>query len=107
MSSLDESSQMLKNVRASISELLKKVDDFAVMVEAEIRAREEELDESIKRFKTLGRKEQELKELEERILVKEREIIKQQRANRDFQIALQRKEQELDEKLKRVQNILN
>jgi len=95
----DESSEFIKEIRGKIADIMKQIDDFVAIVEARVKTRENELTEQMKKFETLKDREAELES--------KKELHKQTSANRDKQIALDKKEQGLQDKLQRVQSILN
>ena len=86
---------------------MKQVDDFVNKVEIRILEEERGLDEKIKQYATLQAEKQKL--VETRITIEqERKILdKEKEGNRLKQISLTQKEEELNEKLKKVQAIIN
>jgi len=103
----DDSSEFIKEIRGKIADIMKQIDDFVALVEARIKARENELTEQMKKFESLKEREKELDNKRLEIEKSKKELHKQTQANRDKQIALDKKEQELQDKLQRVQSILN
>lgn len=97
----------IKKIRSEIADILKQVEDFAVNTEKTINARENELTEQMKKYETLKERENDILRQKEEILKSKKEVTKQVKANRDKQIALEKKEEELQDKLQRVKSILN
>jgi len=103
----DESSEFIKEIRGKIADIMKQIDDFVAIVEARVKTRENELTEQMKKFETLKDREAELENQRLEVEKSKKELHKQTSANRDKQIALDKKEQGLQDKLQRVQSILN
>ena len=104
---MGDTSEMVKEIRTFISQLMKQVDEFAVGVENQITEREKELDTEIKNVEKLKEREKLLNEKENKLKQWEAEISKQSQANRDFKIALDKREAELKIKTQRLQTIIN
>ena len=103
----DESSEFIKEIRGKIADIMKQIDDFVAIVEARVKTRENELTEQMKKFETLKDREAELENQRLEVEKSKKELHKQTSANREKQIALDKKEQGLQDKLQRVQSILN
>jgi Skp family chaperone for outer membrane proteins len=103
----DDSSEFIKEIRVNIADILKQVDDFVNSVENQIKARENELTEMMKKYESLKDKESKLVEDKLALENQRKEVHKQTQANRDMKISLDKKDQELQDKLQRVQSILN
>ena|SRR3990167_123717 len=103
----DEQKTVLNDIRRQIADIMKQVDDFVNKVEIRILEEERGLDEKIKQYATLQAEKQKL--VETRITIEqERKILdKEKEGNRLKQISLTQKEEELNEKLKKVQAIIN
>ncbi|MHC4269152.1 MAG: hypothetical protein ACYSWS_03420 [Planctomycetota bacterium] len=100
-------SEMIKKVRIQIAAILKNVDQFTVNFEAQLLAREKELDEQIKKYANYKEREKEFEEKKKKLVIREKTIQKQKQANRDKQMALNNKEKELNKTLERVKGILS
>ncbi len=103
----EESLKITKDLRAKILEITRLADELVVFVDESTQERENDLDEKIKKLQVLGEKEKMLKAEASKIATQNQEIALAKKANRDKQLSLERKEQEVSEKIKKVQNILN
>ena len=103
----EESTDVVKEIRLKLATILKEADDFVALVDKRIQARENELTEQMKKYQSLKEKEKSLENYRLELEKREKEIEVQKKANRDKQIALNRKEEELDNKLIRVKDILS
>ena len=107
VTTFDNSSETVKQIRNELADLMKKADEFVVLVENRIKARENELTEQIRKFEILKEKEKKLAEYETELKQRENLINKEKQGLRDKQIVLDKKEQELQSKLERVKSLLN
>ncbi len=99
-------SEFLVSVRRDISGVMKRVDEFIDKLDKQIKDKENELDIQLKAFSTLETRESKLKEAKKELAAEQNAINKQKQANRDKQLALEKREEEIDKKLERVKNIL-
>ena len=106
MATFDDSSETIKQIRNELADLMKKADEFVLLVENRIKARENELTEQMRKFEVLKEKEKKLNEFEENLKNKEKLLSKEKSGLRDKQIVLDKREQELQSKLERVKNLL-
>lgn len=102
----DDSSETVKQIRNELSDLMKKADEFVVLVETRIKGRENELTEQMRKFEILKEKEKKLTEYETELKKRESLINTEKQGLRDKQIVLAKKEEELQSKLERVKNLL-
>ena len=107
VTTFDNSSETVKQIRNELADLMKKADEFVVLVENRIKARKNELTEQIRKFEILKEKEKKLAEYETELKQRENLINKEKQGLRDKQIVLDKKEQELQSKLERVKSLLN
>lgn len=101
------SEDFIKTLRLRIAEILKETETVIDDIENRITEREKELDNKIKEYEGIKIKEKELNDREQKLETKHREITKQIQANREKQLSLDKREEELKGKLDRVQKILN
>jgi hypothetical protein len=103
----EDSTDIVKEIRLKLAVILKEADEFVELVDRRVKARENELNEQMKKYEVLKDKEKKLEDYRLGLDQREKELEVQKKANRDKQIALEKSEQEIQDKLKRVQSILN
>lgn len=102
-----DSDSFLKDIRLKMSDVMKDLDDFLEMVAQGMKTKSDELDEKVRKYQILKAREQKLLDYE-KSLEKRENIIKESKKNqRDKQIALDKREAEIEKRLERLKNILN
>jgi hypothetical protein len=97
---------VLREIREKLAGLMKDLDDFVNFTETRIIEMENNLDNKIKEYATLAEKQRNL-ENDKKQLISDKQIFSQEKqANRVKSIALDNREKELEDKIKRVQTIL-
>lgn len=103
----EDSTEIVKEIRLKLGEVLKQADEFVALVDQKIKARENELTEQMRKYEVLKEREKKLEDYRLELEKREKEIETQKKANRDKQIVLERKDRELTDKLSRVKDILS
>jgi len=107
MVTLDMSSDLIKEIRNKLAELMKQADETVVLIESKIKERENELDEKIREYAILKEREKKLNDYQNNLKKQETLVNLQKEANREKQIALEKKERELESTLQRVKGLLS
>jgi hypothetical protein len=106
MSIYDDSSDMVTTVKQKADELSRVASEFVEVFEQKVKEKERSLDKAIKKYQLLGLKEIKLKKMEDSLVEREKLLHKEKLALRDKKSMLTKKEEEVQEKLKRVQSLL-
>lgn len=98
---------ILQDIRSLATKLTKEVDDFVAEAERDIQEKENVLDKKIKQYAVLKEKEKQLRHIEEGIK-KERTLLEKEKSDLgDKQRLLKIKEDKLNEKIRKVNEVLS